>query len=98
MARTAILALAGLMLAGSLAQPALAGPASGQNARDPNERVCEAQVVVGSRLAQKKVCATRAEWAAKRAAERQSVNDLQRLTGAVPCVREEIGGGHVVPC
>ena len=48
-------------------------------AEDPNERVCEKQTVVGSRLAVRRVCATRAEWA--RANSRQSEDARERHDG-----------------
>jgi predicted alpha/beta hydrolase family esterase len=47
-------------------------------AADPNERVCEDVVVVGSRLAKKRFCGTRAEWEARKKADREVVEDAQR--------------------
>ncbi len=47
-------------------------------AADPNERVCEDIVVVGSRLAKKRFCGTRAEWEARKKADREVVEDAQR--------------------
>ena len=95
--RIACLTIA-IVATGSLAQSALAAPTGAQSARDPNEKVCESQIQIGSRLGGKKVCATRAEWSARKAAERQSLDELQRTTAAMPCVRDNIGGGHVVSC
>ena len=45
---------------------------------DPNEVVCEVQQVLGSRIAARKVCATRAEWAAQRGDDRDGIDRLQR--------------------
>ena len=45
---------------------------------DPNERVCEDIIATGSRLATKRICATRAEWEAMRKADREVVEDAQR--------------------
>jgi hypothetical protein len=47
-------------------------------ASDPNERVCEDVVVTGSRLAKKRFCGTRAEWEARKKADREVVEDAQR--------------------
>src|SRR3982751_3151694 len=53
-------------------------------ARDPNERVCENIVVVGSRLATRRFCGTRAEWEARQKQDREVVEDAQRRA-ADPC-------------
>ena len=58
---------------------------------DPNEMVCEKQEVLGSRLAVKRVCMTRAQWAERRQLDREVVQRTQ--TGlCVPkggvCMRE----------
>ncbi len=45
---------------------------------DPNERVCEDVIQTGSRLAKKRFCGTRAEWEAKKKADRDIVEDAQR--------------------
>ena len=45
---------------------------------DPNERVCEDVIQTGSRLAKKRFCGTRAEWEAKKKADREVVEDAQR--------------------
>lgn len=47
-------------------------------AKDPNEKVCENQPVIGSRLATHRVCATRAEWVEKRRLDRDAVDSAQR--------------------
>ena len=46
-------------------------------AKDPNEMVCEKQEVLGSRVATKKVCMTRAQWAEQRRLERQEIDKAQ---------------------
>jgi hypothetical protein len=51
---------------------------------DPNERVCEDIKVIGSRLAVKRVCGTRAEWKIKRQQDREVVDEAQRHA-ADPC-------------
>lgn len=71
---------AGLLLAlcatAGVSTPSLAGP--DKKSRDPNEVVCEKQSVVGSRLATRRVCATRAEWAEKRRLDKEAIDQGQR--------------------
>ncbi len=84
---------------------ALAVPAFGQQTApnqtnrksvvDPNERICEDVVQIGSRLATKRFCATRAEWEEKKRQDREAVEKAQLS----PCVltHTEIGAngnGH----
>lgn len=55
-------------------------PASAQVSkapRDPNEKVCQVITPVGSRLATKKVCATRAEWEEKKRQDREATERAQ---------------------
>ena len=53
-------------------------------AHDPNERICENIVLVGSRLAKRRFCGTRAEWAARQKEDREVIEDAQRRAAA-PC-------------
>jgi len=75
---------------------AQAAPASSA-AGDPNEKICENIIPVGSRLAKKRVCATRAEWEERRRLDRQAVEQAQRLIGG-PCQTTPAGknGGPTV--
>ena len=57
-------------------------PAPNTNAGDPNERICENITMTGSRLAVKRFCGTRAQWADKQLQDRQEVERIQRS----PCV------------
>ena len=50
---------------------------SAKKGKDPNEKICESQGVLGSRLSTRRVCATRAEWEAKRRDERQMIDRSQ---------------------
>jgi len=61
-----------------LAQSA-APPAAEKNKMD--EVVCEKSEVVGSRVATKKVCKTRAEWAEMRRTDRQAIDKAQTNLG-----------------
>ena len=45
---------------------------------DPNERVCEDVIQTGSRIGKKRFCGTRAEWEARKKADRDVVEDAQR--------------------
>ena len=70
-------AAAALMMA---AAPAMAGDTStpaAKPAKDPNQVVCEKQEVLGSRVATKKVCKTRAEWAEQRRLEKLEIDRAQ---------------------
>ena len=67
-----------LILASALAAlPTIAVAGDPKTPRDPNRIICENQEVLGSRLATRKVCMTAAEWAAKRANERQLIDRSQ---------------------
>src|SRR5438270_8929754 len=61
-------------------------------AADPTQKICQDITQVGSRLATKRICATRSEWEAQKRADKNLVDDIQRS----PCVRDESGncGGH----
>ena len=63
----------------ALAQAQSTPPASQQQPADPrmNEVVCQKQEVIGSRLATKRVCKTRAEWADARLEDRRAVDKIQ---------------------
>ena len=52
-------------------------------AKDPNERVCQNQPVLGSRLATRRICATRAEWEEYRRLDREAIDQTQRS----PCMK-----------
>ena len=72
-----------------VATPAMAAtPSAAQQqsstASDPNEKICESLPVIGSRLAKKRVCATRAEWEEQRRQDRQAVEQIQKQI-AGPC-------------
>jgi hypothetical protein len=83
----AVVRLAALaMMSLAIACPAVAQdspPAKGK-AKDPNQIVCQKQEVLGSRLAVKRVCMTRAEWAERRRDDR----DLVQRSQLGPCVRK----------
>jgi hypothetical protein len=61
-----------------LSTPVLADSTQPKSAKDPNERICENETMVGSRLTVHRVCATRAEWAEKRRLDREAIDSAQR--------------------
>ena len=68
----------------SISTPAFAEKqqASKQTAGDPNEKICETIKPVGSRLATKRFCGTRAEWEDRKMQDRQALEKAQ----LGPCV------------
>jgi hypothetical protein len=64
----------------ALAAPSFADTSSAstqKKTKDPNEVICEKQEVLGSRLAVRKVCMTRAQWAEQRAVDRALIEQSQ---------------------
>lgn len=80
--RASLFALAIISWA-SISGPALPESRSAKKG-DPNEVVCEKIEVIGSRVAAKRVCGTRAEWAEKRKADREVTDQAQRAANG-PC-------------
>ena len=88
------LILTAVCSAGLAAAPSAGTPASSKNAKDPNEIVCEKQSIVGSRLATRQVCGTRAEWAEKRRLDKEAVEQGQRAA----CMPTHNGPGGQPAC
>ena len=85
-------------LAATLALCFVAVPAGAETSKpqkrtyDPNEKVCEKVQVLGSRLAVKRVCATRAEWAARRQSDRETTEIIQtRMVGPCSVINSHTG-------
>jgi hypothetical protein len=81
----AIVSLGALMLAAAAPDtntPPV--PATNTNVGDPNEKICETIKPIGSRLATKRFCGTRAEWADRKLQEKQALENAQRS----PCVHQ----------
>ena len=72
-----------IVAAAGFAAPALSETAPKPKG-DPNEIVCERITAIGSRVATKRVCATRAEWAEKRRLDKEAIEQAQRM-GNGPC-------------
>ena len=68
------------------------------SATNPNEKICEGIVPLGSRLAKKTVCATRAEWEERRRLDREAIEQAQKLIGG-PCqIAPSARNGGPVAC
>ena len=52
-------------------------PSSKRPAADPNEKVCEDIIPVGSRLATKRICATRQQWEDQKRLDRETTEKAQ---------------------
>ena len=76
--------VAGVLSASLIPTPAFAQKAQAPNTStsDPNERICENITPTGSRLATRRFCGTRAQWADKQLQDRQEIEKIQRS----PCV------------
>ena len=73
-----LFALALALTLGSPAAVASAGTGSPQMAgTDPNEKICEDVIVTGSRLAKKRLCATRAQWEERKQLDRRAIHQIQ---------------------
>lgn len=59
---------------------ATAEPRKSQSGRT-DEKICQKQEVTGSRLAKKRVCKTRAEWADHQLQDRQDIERVQTQRG-----------------
>lgn len=80
---------------------AMATPAAAQkkvdpnlNVGDPNERICEKITPVGSRLASKRFCGTRAEWLDRQRQDREALEAAQKG----PCVIQTTGASGRPSC
>ena len=78
-----------LLAFGALFAQSVALPASPQQSQSPSgskddagELVCKSQSVTGSRLAVKKKCLTKAEWANERKTHKEAVEAIQRPGGS----------------
>jgi hypothetical protein len=74
------IAIASVLVASLLPGPALAEKkqAPVTTTGDPNERICETIPMIGSRLATKRFCGTRAEWDERRRQDREALDAAQK--------------------
>ena len=89
--RLMALAIATTSPVSSFAAPA-AQPQPPTAAGDPNEKICENLSMIGSRLAKKRICATRAEWADRRLQDRREGEAIQRQMNGSTCVPVKTNG------
>lgn len=75
-------------------QSTQAAPATNTNVGDKNEKICENITPIGSRLATKRFCGTRAEWEDRRRQDREAVENAQRS----PCVLTHNSGSGRPAC
>jgi predicted secreted protein len=64
------------------AAPSPAPATATGSAQDLNKIICEKQEVIGSRLATRRVCMTRAEWADRKLQDRQEIERVQVQRGS----------------
>ena len=86
MTTATVSAIAFLMAAAAPDAAAPPVPATNTNVGNPNEKICENLTPIGSRLATKRFCGTRAEWADRKLQEKQALDNAQRS----PCVRDGV--------
>lgn len=90
------LAVALVLVASMVSTPAFAEKDQAPNTStgNPNERICENIVLTGSRLATKRFCGTRAEWADRKRQDREALESAQKS----PCVLTHTGTGGRAAC
>ena len=86
-------ALIGIPSAG-LTQSTQTAPATNTNVGNKNEKICENIIPIGTRLATKRFCGTRAEWEDRRRQDREAVENAQRS----PCVLTHNSGSGRPAC
>jgi len=87
MNKTRVLVATATVVLCAATEPAASPPAGGPAPGTSDYRqtvVCEKQEVVGSRLARRRVCKTRAEWADERLQSRQELEQKQVRLGNSP--------------
>lgn len=75
-------------------QPAQDAPAKNTSVGNKNEQVCENITPIGTRLATRRFCGTRAEWEDRRRQDREAVENAQRS----PCVLSHNSGSGRPAC
>ena len=92
-------AIASLVTASLIgASPILAQTVSKSQPVDPNAKECRTVSQIGSRLAKKKVCATRAEWAEMTRQDRAVVDHAQRMAAIGCSISPAMTNGPVPAC
>ena len=81
-----------VVLALAAAAPAETVGVPAANTADSNEKICENMAQIGSRLAKRRVCATRAEWAERRLQDRRDAEAIQRQLNGSTCTPVKTNG------
>ncbi len=81
-----------VVLALAATAPAETVGAPAANTADSNEKICENMAQIGSRLAKRRVCATRAEWAERRLQDRRDAEAIQRQLNGSTCTPVKTNG------
>ena len=97
MTKLSVLAALGLMSASVIVSPGAPAQVS-STASDPNAKICETVSQVGSRLSKKKICATRAEWAEMKRADREVIDQVQRAAAVGCSISPTSTNGPVPAC
>jgi hypothetical protein len=87
--RLFLLAIAAMIPAASSAAAKETRP--GANS-DQSDKICENVAQIGSRLAKKRVCATRAEWVERRLQDRKDAEYLQKGITTATCTAAKTNG------
>lgn len=98
MAKTALLAVVGLISATLVGASEAVAQSASKAQVDPNAKVCETVSQVGSRLSKKKICATRAEWAEMKRADREVIDQVQRAAQIGCSIAPTLTNGPVPAC
>lgn len=93
-ASAALVALLAVAPAIAQTQSTQTTPATNTNVGNKNEKICENIIPIGSRLASKRFCGTRAEWEDRRRQDREAVENAQRS----PCVLTHNSGSGRPSC
>ena len=98
MTKVSVVAAAGLIWASLITSPGAFAQSTPKGQNDPNAKVCETVSQVGSRLSKKKICATRAEWAEIKRADREIVDQAQRAAAIGCSISPAVTNGPVPAC
>jgi predicted secreted protein len=79
-------------LPASAAVPAPAKPAAPAGRADPNQIICRREQVTGSLVQTRKICLTRADWAARSRNAREASEQAQQQGRISSCGSNEPGG------
>lgn len=78
-----MLLVAAMAMASAQHLSAKDNPKESRDGKDPNEWICEKQTIIGTRLATRRVCATRAEWEEKRRQDKEAIDKAQTQIGVI---------------